>query len=300
MKKGILFAALTAILFVTLEPVSALIKEDVTPFAITLWRFIIGSVMMLPFAIMKIKKEQIKITGKDIALIGLLGAFVICLSMIALQMGVKEAGKEAAPLIAIIFSSNSIFTIVFSVFILKDKITSNKIIALVLGVIGVVLCADFSLGANITSVLFAVFASLSFSLYTVLSKKFMKKFSGIIQTSFGFLLGSMVLLVFLLVMGAATGDPAYAIVPSAIGPDVVINLVYLGIFVTGLGYLFYFKAMEHGGAIMASLAFFIKPILTPFVSLIIVPDAKLSWQMFAAVACIALASYFATYRKQKN
>jgi F0F1-type ATP synthase membrane subunit a len=52
MKKGILFAALTAILFVTLEPVSKLIANDVTPFAITLWRFIIGSVMMLPFAIL--------------------------------------------------------------------------------------------------------------------------------------------------------------------------------------------------------------------------------------------------------
>ncbi|MBE6682477.1 MAG: DMT family transporter [Ruminococcaceae bacterium] len=298
MKKGILFAALTAILFVTLEPVSALIKEDVTPFAITLWRFIIGSVMMLPFAIMKIKKEQIKITGKDIALIGLLGAFVICLSMIALQIGVKKADSPA--LIAIIFSSNSIFTILFSIFILKDKLTSNKIIALILGIIGVLLCADFSSGTNLESVAYAVFASLSFSLYTVLSKKFMKKFGGIIQTSFGFLFGSIALLIFLLIMGAATKDPAYTIMPSVINTNVILNLVYLGIFVTGLGYLFYFKAMEHGGAIMASFAFFIKPILTPFVSLIIVPEAKLSWQMFAAVVCIALASYFATYYKKKN
>ena len=297
MKKGILFAALTAILFVTLEPVSKLIAGEVTPFAITLWRFIIGSVMMIPFAVMKIKKKQIKITAKDIALIGLLGAFVICLSMIALQIGVKKADSPA--LIAIIFSSNSIFTILFSVFILKDKLTTNKIIALALGVAGVLLCADFSKGTNLESVVYAVVAALSFSLYTVLSKKFTKKFGGIIQTSFGFFLGSIVLLVFLLVMGAVTSDPAYAIMPSVVDANVILNLVYLGIFVTGLGYLFYFKAMEHGGAIMASLAFFIKPVLTPFVTLFvngIVPDFK----VFAAVACIAVASYFATYKKSKS
>lgn len=297
MKKGILFAALTALLFVTLEPVSKLIAEDVTPFAITLWRFIIGSLMLLPFAVMKIKKEQIKIGVKDIVLIGILGVFIICLSMIALQIGVKKADSPA--LIAIIFSSNSIFTILFSMFILKEKLTVNKAIALALGVVGVLLCADFSKGTNLESVAYAVFAALSFSLYTVLSKKFTKKFGGIIQTSFGFLLGSIVLLVFLIVMGAVTGDPAYTIMPSVININVVLNLVYLGIFVTGLGYLFYFKAMEHGGALMASLAFFIKPVLTPFVTLVvngIVP----SWNVYAAVVCIVAASYFATYRKAKS
>lgn len=295
MKKGILFAALTAILFVTLEPVSKLIANDVTPFAITLWRFIIGSVMMLPFAIMKIKKEKIQITPKDVALIAILGVFIVCFSMIALQVGVKKADSPA--LIAIIFSSNSIFTILFSMFILKDKLTVNKAIALVLGVVGVLFCADFSSGTNLESVAYAVFASLSFSLYTVLSKKFTKKFGGIIQTSFGFLAGSVILFVFLLVMGFATGDPAYTIMPSVINVNVVLNLVYLGIFVTGLGYLFYFKAMEHGGAIMASLAFFIKPVLTPFVTFFvngITPD----WKVFAAVICIVAASYFATYYKK--
>ena len=48
---------------------------------------------------------------------------------------------------------------------------------------------------------------------------------------------------------------------------------------------------------MASLAFFVKPILTPFVTLVIngiVPDMK----VFIAVICIIIASYFAAYRKK--
>ena len=48
MKKGILYALITAIVFVTLEPVSKLIANDVNPYAITFWRFLIGSVILLP------------------------------------------------------------------------------------------------------------------------------------------------------------------------------------------------------------------------------------------------------------
>ena len=54
-------------------------------------------------------------------------------------------------------------------------------------------------------------------------------------------------------------------------------------------------AIENGGAIMASLAFFIKPVLTPFVTFFINginPESK----VFAAVACIICASYFAAYK----
>jgi len=65
MKKGIIYALITAIMFVTLEPVSKLIAEDVSPYAITFWRFLIGSVMLLPVAASKIKREKIHITAKD-------------------------------------------------------------------------------------------------------------------------------------------------------------------------------------------------------------------------------------------
>ncbi len=287
MKKGIFYALVTALMFVTLEPVSKLIANDISPYAMTFWRFLIGSLMLLPFAVVKIKKEQIKITGKDVALMALLGVLVICISMLSLQFAVKLA--DAPSLIAIIFSVNSVLTIIFAVlFIKEEKFTKNKIIALVLGIIGVVACADFSSGTNLGSVALALIAAISFSLYTALSRKYAKKISGLIQSAGGFLIGSIVLLVFLLIGG-------YDIVPKTDITSLSI-LLYLGIFVTGVGYVAYFKAMEKGGAIMASMAFFIKPVLTPFVTYFvngIVPDIK----VFIAVAFIVGASYFAVYKK---
>lgn len=289
MKKGIFYAALTAILFVTLEPVSKLIANEISPYAMTFWRFLIGSVLLVPFAAVKVKKENIKITGKDILRMTLLGILVICLSMVVLQIAVKQA--DAPSLIAIIFSSNSVFTIIFSVLLIKEeKLNKNKVIALIFGVLGVVLCADFSSGTNLTSVLYTFIAALSFSLYTVLSQKYKNKTGGIVQTAGVFLAGSIVLLIILLITRQDISMP--------IQPKSLLIMLYLGILVTGVGYVSYFKAMEKGGAIMASMAFFIKPILTPFVTLLvngIKPDGK----VFLAVACIVVASYFSTFRKNK-
>ncbi len=288
MKKGIFYTLVTAILFVTLEPVSKLIAGDVSPYAITFWRFLIGALMLLPPAMIKVKKENLKVTGKDILLFALLGVLLICVSMLSLQIAVKIA--DAPSLIAIIFSSNSIFTIAFACLLLKEKLSWNKVLALVFGVAGVAFCADFSSGTNLSSVALALLAALSFSLYTALSKKYTKKFSGLIQSGYAFFIGAIVLLVVLLIIGED-------ILPAFDAKSVSIML-YLGIFITGIGYLAYFKAMEHGGTMMASLAFFIKPILTPFVTWLIngiVPNIM----VFVAVACIVIASCFTMYKKKE-
>ena len=286
MKKGIFFAMLTAIFFVTLEPVSKLIANDVTPYAITFWRFVIGGIILLPFAIAKIKKNQIKVSLKDLGMMSLWGVIFICISMIALQVGVKKADSPA--MISIIFSSNSISTIVFAALILKEKITRNKVIALVLGVIGVLICADFSSGTNLESVLLAVFSAVTFSLYTIVSRKYVKKYGSMVQACVTFFSGSIVLVIALLILGID--------VTPAMELGVFAKLCYIGIFVTGMGYMCYFMAIEHGGAIMASLSYFIKPILTPFVTLFvngIVPGVN----VFVAVVFIVAASYFATTKK---
>ena len=289
MKNGVLYALLTAILFVTLEPVSKLIANSVNPFAITFWRFLIGSLILLPFALIKIRKEKVSITALDIVKMALLGVLCICVSMLSLQIAVKQA--DTPSLIAIIFSANSVFTICLAVLINKEKITANKIIALVLGVTGVVLCADFSSGTNLTSVLLAVFSAVTFSLYTVISQKYTRKFGGLIQSSIVFSLGSIILLIGLLFMKVDISIP--------LDTSSLLIMLYLALFVTGLGYICYFKAIEKGGAIMSSLAFFAKPILTPFATFFIngiTPAPK----VFLSVLCIAAASYFAVYFKKNK
>ena len=167
MKKGLIYSIITALVFVTLEPVSKLIANDVSPFGITFWRFAIGSLVLIPPAVTKIKREKLHISMRDMGVMTMLGILFICISMIALQVAVKIA--DAPSLIAIIFSANSVFTIIFAVLIVKEKMTWQKWCTLALCITGVIICADFGSGTNLTSILLAIFAALSFSLYSVLS-----------------------------------------------------------------------------------------------------------------------------------
>ncbi len=287
MKNGLLYSLITAVLFVTLEPVSKLIAGDISPYAITFWRFLIGVLILLPPAVRKIRRENIRLTPRVLLVAWFLGILFICVSMVSLQIGVKVA--DAPSVIAIIFSSNSIFTILFSMLLLHEKLTKNKALALLFGTIGVLFCADFSSGTNLVSALLGLFAALSFSLYTVLTRKYAKTIGGIAQTALVFLLGSLTLFVVLLI----ARQPLFpAMTPGTLG-----ILAYLGLLVTGVGYAAYFLAIDKGGPIMGSLAFFIKPILTPFVTLLIngvVPD----FRVLLAVLFIVAASVFAVYKKK--
>ena len=287
MKKGLFYIMLTAVVFTTLEPVSKLIAGDINPFAITFIRFFIGGAMLLPLSVSKIRKNKLQLNKSDYLRITLLGVLCICISMVLLQYAVLVADSPA--LIAIIFSANSVFTILFAALILKDKITPRKLYAILLCSVGVVVCADFSSGSNLFSIILAVLAALTFSLYTVLSKKYMIKVSGIIQTGFSFFVGSLVLLAILLVMKIE--------VIGAVNMKIIVPMIYLGFAVTGIGYWSYFRAMEKVSVMAASLVFFIKPVLTPFATFFIngiSPDLK----VFIALVLVLGGSYLATVNKK--
>jgi drug/metabolite transporter (DMT)-like permease len=286
MKKGLLYILLTAIIFTTFEPVSKLISSQINPVSMTFVRFLIGGLILLPFGIAKIRKNNIVLNKTDYITMILLGTLNICVSMVLLQYAVLKADSPA--LIAIIFSSNSVFTILFAALILKDKITPLKLCAILLCVTGVLIGAGLKSGTNLLSVGLAVLSALSFSLYTVLSKKLMTKVTGIIQTGFSFISGSLILLVGLLF----TKTP----IVSSINQENILQLLYLGFIVTGTGYWFYFRAMEKSSAMAASLVFFIKPILTPFAAFFIngiVPDIK----VFIALILVIAGSYLAVAKK---
>lgn len=286
---GYLFAALTAILFVTMEPVSKLISADVSPFAITFIRFFISGVIILPIGLIRLRKKGRKLPLKTFFLMALLGTIMICASMIPLQYAVKLA--ESPALISVLFSANSITTILLSALVLKNRLTPAKCLAMLLCALGILICMDFRSGSNLFSVFLALIAGLFFSLYTVLGKKLFSSYSGTVQAGIGFFFGSLVLLVILLCFNI----PVF----TRIHMNAVPHLLYLGIFVTGVGYLSYFKAMEKGGPFAAALTFFIKPVLTPFAALLIngvIPSVEI----FIAIVLIVSGSVLNAWSEKRR
>ena len=286
-KNGMLYVLLTALLFTTHEPVSKLFASEIDSYAVTAIRFLIGGLVLLPFSIMEIKKKKVKLTLKDFGVMTGLGVLFICISMVLLQEAVAIADNPAV--IAIVFSSNSIITIAMSSLFLKVKLTKGKVIGIILCVIGVIVSAfasgSFAKGTNSLSIIYAILSAVTFSTYTVLTKKFMTKLSGVIQSGISFIIGSIILLVVLLIGGVE--------IVGGISSSNVWQLLYISIFVTGMGYWAYFGAMKNGGAQTAALAFLIKPILTPFAALIInniVPDATIIIAVLLVAVGASLAS----------
>jgi len=274
-----IFVILTAILFTTHEPVSKLIATEISPYALTAVRFFIGSLVCLPFSIREMVKRKLSLSFKDFLILGGLGVLMICGSMIILQNSVNISENPA--LISVIFSSNSIFTILFSVLFLKNKLTKIKVAGVILCVIGVVVSMDPGSGSNASSIALALLAAVIFSTYTVLCKKLSDRFGGLVQAGFSFFLGSSVLLIILLLCGVD--------IIGGIGTGAILPLAYLSIPVTGFGYVFYFSALSRGGPHVAALTYLIKPILAPFAAWIvngIVP----SYSIIIAVILVAIGA----------
>lgn len=265
MKKAIPFVLITALCFATLEPISGQIASNINPAAMTAIRFIIGGLILLPFALIAIKKHQVKISGKTVFSMFLLSILLIFASMVPLQYAVLEAktAKLSTAVVAIIFCCNSVFTAIFSSIILKEKISIRSWLGIALCLIGIIVSSNISSGVGLVSVGLALLSAITMGLYTVISKKFIKAVPGVVQNAFSFIMGGFALAAVVLVSGISvaptTGNPA-------------LNwgiLAYLGIVVTGIGYAAFFKAIEFGSATVASSAFLIKPVLSPFAAVLI-------------------------------
>ncbi|MEA4965878.1 MAG: EamA family transporter [Oscillospiraceae bacterium] len=293
MKKSLLYVLITAVAFSTLEPFSSLPAfAGVSAFSITAIRFVIGSLMLLPFSIAAVRKKHVKIGKRDWAILAGLGVLVICVSMNLLQIAVqivRESGKTPAN-VAILFCSNSLFTIFLSAWLLHDRLDRQKLLAAGLGVVGLFFCIDFSGSDGLLSSLLTLLAAITFSLYTVLSKKYAARLSGIIQTGLSFLIGSAVLVVGLLLSGMDLLEN--------VGTHNLLDMLYLGVVVTGIGYAAFFKGIEEWSTMAASLVFFIKPVLTPFAVWLIKGSefAPTDWKIFAAGAFVVAGSAAAVWR----
>ena len=280
---GFFCIALTTILFSLMEISLKSVSGSFHPFQINFTRFLIGGLVLLPFALQKLKKRGADAPKLDIrallkmAGLGFIGIFV---SMTFYQLSVMHTD---ASVVAILFSSNPLFVMAFAALMLHEPIYKHNIAALVLELIGiVVIVSPWNMQLDPYGILFVLIAVLTFALYSVLGKKEGARFGVIPNTCFGFLFGS----VEMMIIAALTHIPAvaaflqttplhdYANIPFFTGYslEVLPMFLFVCIGVTGVGYASYFLAMEYTSASAASLVFFLKPILSPIFAWLLIQE----------------------------
>ncbi len=250
--KGFIYILITAFFWSTLEVVSKTIVLDFTPMQITFLRFAIGSCLLIPFAFYEMKLEGIRIKKRDWGNFFGLGLIGIVLSMVLLQMAVKYAN---ASIVAVIFSSNSLFAAPLAALILMEKLDKKTLMTLGLGILGLLIIINpFQQSEHISSwgIILGVGAAVSFAIFTVLGRKITIKYTSIVMNAFSGFFGVITLFFILL----TTHQPIF----QGIHPSNLFTLLYLGICPSGIAYILFFKGIHYTSVSTGGLTFFIKPV----------------------------------------
>lgn len=280
MKKGYLYIALSTFFFSTMEISLKLVSGNFNSIQMTVSRFLVGSIVLLPFALRHLKAIDIHLEKKDLFQFAWLGFICIVISMILYQLAVMHT---KASVVASIFSCNPIFVLFFAHFLLKSDIYKHNIIALILQVIGILCIINpFATKLSILGITLTILSAITFAFYGVCGKKSTQKFGGTIVTCFSFIFGSLELLVLALFSHIkqiaefliAHNLDTFANVPLLTGytSSSIPVFIYIAVGVTGMGYCFYFLAMEHTDANTTSLIFFFKPIIAPILAFIVLKE----------------------------
>lgn len=252
----------TVILFSSYEVVSKTLVGKIDPFQINFIRFFVGGLILFLFILFT---GNLSIGKKDFMLVAAAGIINVAISMNLLQESLYVHNAKAS-VAAVIFSSNPIFVSVFSALMDKEKISLHKLLGLFLGVLGIVVIFIEKLdlhSINFKSPVLALLSAVFYGLYTVIGRKASVKIGSLKMNSYSFLIGSLVLLPFLLLRGIPVVSFDYT---------GIYQVAYLSLLVTGLAYLTYFKGLSAIGASKGSLVFFIKPVLASCIAILFLKE----------------------------
>ena len=278
MNKVIFSVLLTAFLFSTMEVVLKLGGGGMDSLQLTFLRFLIGGLVLLPFGL---REKTLGTLGKsDFLWVLLVGIVGIPISMLAFQLGVERCNAATA---AAIMSMNPLITMILLHIFTENKMTSRKWIAFVLGIVAAIFLIkpwNIQTGNTTLGMFLMIVAASTFSIYTILGKRSIEKVGTFTQISLSFIMGSLVLLVIMILMQR----------PVLAGVSHHLPLVlYIGIFVTGIGYLSLNVAIKLSDAAAGSIAFFIKPAMAPVFAVLILHETIL-WNTVVGVILLITAS----------
>ncbi len=294
---GYIYIVLCAVIFSTMEVMLKTVHGVFAPMQITCLRFLIGGILLIPFALRSMEKKGTSITRADLGFFALTGFLCVAFSMVLYQMAVTHT---KASVVAVIFSCNPIFVTVLAYLLLHEQIRRNHIVALALELLAVFIIIDpLHAALDPTGALLAIAAALVFSFYSVVGKKRTARFGGIAVTCFSFLFGSTELLLLLLLgRTAAVGGffssvglnifvdvPLFAGIPLSALPA----LAYICAVNSAGGYVCHMMALEKTSAQEASLIFFLKPMIAPLFARVFLRE-EITPNMLLGIVCFLIGS----------
>lgn len=306
-KYGYICILITTILFSSMEIASKFIADDFHPIQITFTRFFIAGLLLLPMSAKALREKGLKLEKPDYLKMAGLGFLGVFFSMTFYQLSILYIDASA---VAVLFSCNPLFVTVFAVLFIGEKAGPKKIAAILVELIGIVFIVQpWNLHLHILGIVFVLVAAASFALYGVLGKTQCEKTGGIVVTCGSFLFGSLEMMI----VSACTNLPAvsailrgsalssFADIPFFTGytAENFLDMAYLCLICTSVGYTCYFMAMERVSAQTVSLVFFFKPMLAPVMAAILLHE-HIPGNMILGILLILVSSLLSMAEERKS
>ena len=249
------------------------VLEKLDPFSIIVLRFGIGALFLLLLLVLKRIRLLVSIKYlRHLIILGILGVFVhqILQATALLTINASSAGW--------LISLSPIFTVILSILFLHEKMTITRAVGMVLAITGVLLVTStrsghsFQFSINIGFFLM-IMSTLNWAVYSVLLKSLRIPYPPLLVTFYMSLIGLILTTPFII------RNKGWVSL-SLLNQREWSHMLFLGVFVSGIAYWYWGKALEVLEASKVSMFLYLEPVST-LVSAVLLLQEKV---LFISVA----------------
>lgn len=174
-----------------------------------------------------------------------------------------------------------------------ERITPKKSVGVLLGIAGAVLMVlmSQSLGSgknDLLGITLAILSVLTWAIYLIITRNVAEKYSPVTQMKYVFLISAIVT-----VPIALPELPLNALYTSAWGWDGIVEMLFIVVCATALGYFLIPFAMKYLQATTVSIYTNLQPVIASFVAILLGQDL-LTWDKPVAGILVLLSAYIVT------
>ena len=279
------------------------------PVQLNFIRFLVAGLLLYPISRRELGKLTYTLVKKDYLHFAFTGFLCIVVSMTFYTLSVSFLDAHVA---GVLFCANTFFSMLLAHFFTEEKMNRPMLFAVCLAFVGfIVLINPLHFQGSLPGVVIVLISALSFSFYALVGKILYKDapFKAATITSRSFLFGVAELFVLILISRTApvagalnsAGLKVFANIPilHGIQADNILILLYISVFVTGLGFASHLFAVETNPVAVSSLVFFVKPVLSPIMAAIFLGDIIYKHEIFGIIL-IAAASSLIIYEQHRR
>jgi len=266
------------------------LSGNIPPVSLAFLRWVVAIVVFLPFAIKPVIREWLVIRQNlgYMSLVSLLG-------ITAFNTLIYVAGKTTSAInLSLISLTIPIFIVILSRVLFHEYITKNKVIGIVLVIIGVlVLISKGQISVLLTinlaiGYLWMLLAAFVFSFYSILLKRKPKELSIWSFQLSTFVIGLVFLLPFYLWETVIT-------VPFEINNTIIFAVLYIGIFASLTAFVLWNKAVDVIGATKTGMVYYSLPLFSGFLAYVFL-DEKIGMVHLSSAGFIMSGIIIANYK----